>query len=59
MNASSITDLNGFVYHRFTSFLFSVDQESPGSYSSAFTDVGRCTPRERRGTTDKEVVKQQ
>uniref|UniRef100_A0A8D0EK33 Sorbin and SH3 domain containing 2 n=1 Tax=Strix occidentalis caurina TaxID=311401 RepID=A0A8D0EK33_STROC len=26
------------------------DQESPGSYSSAFTDVGRCTPRERRGT---------
>uniref|UniRef100_A0A8C3J9S2 SH3 domain-containing protein n=1 Tax=Calidris pygmaea TaxID=425635 RepID=A0A8C3J9S2_9CHAR len=35
------------------------DQESPGSYSSAFTDVGRCTPRERRGTTDTEVVKQQ
>ncbi|KFV99857.1 Sorbin and SH3 domain-containing protein 2, partial [Fulmarus glacialis] len=34
---------------------FQVDQESPGSYSSAFTDVGRCTPRERRGTTDKEV----
>uniref|UniRef100_A0A8D0EHP3 Sorbin and SH3 domain containing 2 n=1 Tax=Strix occidentalis caurina TaxID=311401 RepID=A0A8D0EHP3_STROC len=31
------------------------DQESPGSYSSAFTDVGRCTPRERRGTADKEV----
>ncbi|KFW81679.1 Sorbin and SH3 domain-containing protein 2, partial [Manacus vitellinus] len=34
---------------------FQVDQESPGSYSSAFTDVGRFTPRERRGTTDKEV----
>ncbi|XP_059700632.1 sorbin and SH3 domain-containing protein 2 isoform X1 [Haemorhous mexicanus] len=33
-----------------------VDQESPGSYSSAFTDVGRCTPRERRGTTDKEKL---
>uniref|UniRef100_A0A8C3VAP1 Sorbin and SH3 domain containing 2 n=1 Tax=Catharus ustulatus TaxID=91951 RepID=A0A8C3VAP1_CATUS len=32
------------------------DQESPGSYSSAFTDVGQCTPRERRGTTDKEVL---
>ncbi|XP_074947390.1 sorbin and SH3 domain-containing protein 2 isoform X10 [Phalacrocorax aristotelis] len=32
-----------------------VDQESPGSYS-AFTDVGRCTPRERRGTTDKEKL---
>ncbi|XP_069644604.1 sorbin and SH3 domain-containing protein 2 isoform X11 [Haliaeetus albicilla] len=32
------------------------DQESPGSYSSAFTDVGRCTPRERRGTTDKEKL---
>ncbi|XP_025750605.1 sorbin and SH3 domain-containing protein 2 isoform X24 [Manacus vitellinus] len=33
-----------------------VDQESPGSYSSAFTDVGRFTPRERRGTTDKEKL---
>ncbi|KAM7052372.1 sorbin and SH3 domain-containing protein 2 isoform 3-T3 [Acridotheres tristis] len=32
------------------------DQESPGSYSSAFTDVGRCAPRERRGTTDKEKL---
>ncbi|XP_021140200.2 sorbin and SH3 domain-containing protein 2 isoform X35 [Columba livia] len=32
------------------------DQESPGSYSSAFTDVGRSTPRERRGTTDKEKL---
>uniref|UniRef100_A0A8C3Y869 Sorbin and SH3 domain containing 2 n=1 Tax=Catharus ustulatus TaxID=91951 RepID=A0A8C3Y869_CATUS len=32
------------------------DQESPGSYSSAFTDVGQCTPRERRGTTDKEKL---
>ncbi|XP_059673356.1 sorbin and SH3 domain-containing protein 2 isoform X7 [Gavia stellata] len=32
-----------------------VDQESPGSYS-AFTDVGRCTPRERRGATDKEKL---
>ncbi|XP_053920440.1 sorbin and SH3 domain-containing protein 2 isoform X32 [Cuculus canorus] len=32
------------------------DQESPGSFSSAFTDVGRCTPRERRGTTDKEKL---
>ncbi|XP_071412435.1 sorbin and SH3 domain-containing protein 2 isoform X3 [Pithys albifrons albifrons] len=35
---------------------FQVDQESPGSYSSAFTDVGRCTSRERRGTTDKEKL---
>ncbi|XP_041283751.1 sorbin and SH3 domain-containing protein 2 isoform X3 [Onychostruthus taczanowskii] len=34
----------------------SKDQESPGSYSSAFTDVGRCTPRERRGTADKEKL---
>lgn len=33
-----------------------VDQESPGSYSSAFTDLGRCTPRERRGTADKEKL---
>ncbi|XP_075277979.1 sorbin and SH3 domain-containing protein 2 isoform X3 [Opisthocomus hoazin] len=32
------------------------DQESPGSYSSAFTDVGRCTPRDRRGATDKEKL---
>ncbi|XP_075277977.1 sorbin and SH3 domain-containing protein 2 isoform X2 [Opisthocomus hoazin] len=35
---------------------FQVDQESPGSYSSAFTDVGRCTPRDRRGATDKEKL---
>ncbi|XP_042697939.1 sorbin and SH3 domain-containing protein 2 isoform X11 [Chrysemys picta bellii] len=33
---------------------FQVDQESPGSYSSALTDVGRCTPRERRGIPDRE-----
>ncbi|XP_025936565.1 sorbin and SH3 domain-containing protein 2 isoform X1 [Apteryx rowi] len=33
-----------------------LDQESPGSYSSAFTDVGRCIPRERRGTTDREKL---
>lgn len=58
MKASSITDLNGFVYRSSTQFLFSVDQESPGSYSSAFTDVGRSTPRDRRATTDKEVVQQ-
>ncbi|XP_061848463.1 sorbin and SH3 domain-containing protein 2 isoform X5 [Colius striatus] len=32
------------------------DQEPPGSYSSAFTDVGRCTSRERRGTADKEKL---
>uniref|UniRef100_A0A7M4EZ60 Sorbin and SH3 domain containing 2 n=1 Tax=Crocodylus porosus TaxID=8502 RepID=A0A7M4EZ60_CROPO len=32
------------------------DQESPGSYSSAFTDVGRSTPRERRGTPDREQL---
>lgn len=35
--------------------LFSVDQETPGNYS-AFTDVGQCTPRDRRGATDKEVA---
>ncbi|KAM6313346.1 sorbin and SH3 domain-containing protein 2 [Aegotheles albertisi] len=38
------------------SALYFQDQESPGSYSSAFTDVGRCTPRERRGTTEKEKL---
>lgn len=32
-----------------------VDQETPGNYS-AFTDVGRCTPRDRRGTPDKEKL---
>ncbi|NWX99440.1 SRBS2 protein, partial [Nothoprocta ornata] len=32
---------------------FQVDQESPGSHSSAFAEVGRCIPRERRGTTDR------
>ncbi|XP_075786424.1 sorbin and SH3 domain-containing protein 2 isoform X2 [Pelodiscus sinensis] len=31
-----------------------VDQESRGNYSSALTDVGRCTPRERRGIPDRE-----
>ncbi|CAI5784001.1 and SH3 domain-containing 2 isoform X39 [Podarcis lilfordi] len=30
-----------------------VDQESPGNYS-AFTDVGRCAPKERRGTPERE-----
>ncbi|XP_037254379.1 sorbin and SH3 domain-containing protein 2 isoform X3 [Falco rusticolus] len=35
---------------------FQVDQEPPGSYSSAFTGVGRCTPRDRRGITDKEKL---
>ncbi|NXJ75166.1 SRBS2 protein, partial [Trogon melanurus] len=35
---------------------FQVDQESPGSYSSAFTDMGQCTPRDRRGTADKEKL---
>ncbi|XP_025019479.1 sorbin and SH3 domain-containing protein 2 isoform X2 [Python bivittatus] len=29
------------------------DQESPGNYS-AFTDVNRCIPKERRGTPDRE-----
>ncbi|XP_054680371.1 sorbin and SH3 domain-containing protein 2 isoform X13 [Grus americana] len=32
------------------------DQESPGTYSSAFTDVGQCATRERRGATDKEKL---
>ncbi|XP_020863291.1 sorbin and SH3 domain-containing protein 2 isoform X7 [Phascolarctos cinereus] len=30
------------------------DQESPRSYSSAFTDLGRSAPRERRGTPERE-----
>ncbi|XP_062837530.1 sorbin and SH3 domain-containing protein 2 isoform X39 [Anolis carolinensis] len=30
------------------------DQESPGNYSSAFVDVGRCAPKERRGTPERE-----
>uniref|UniRef100_A0A2K5YL79 Sorbin and SH3 domain containing 2 n=1 Tax=Mandrillus leucophaeus TaxID=9568 RepID=A0A2K5YL79_MANLE len=32
------------------------DRESPRSYSSTLTDTGRSTPRERRGTPEKEVV---
>ncbi|XP_069487639.1 sorbin and SH3 domain-containing protein 2 isoform X19 [Ambystoma mexicanum] len=32
----------------------SKDQDSPRSYSSAFTDVGRGTPRERRGPVERE-----
>ncbi|KAM9381644.1 sorbin and SH3 domain-containing protein 2 isoform 1-T1 [Phaethornis superciliosus] len=35
---------------------FPVDQDSPGSYSSAFTDVGQCTPRDRRGAADREKL---
>ncbi|XP_051823644.1 sorbin and SH3 domain-containing protein 2 isoform X8 [Antechinus flavipes] len=30
------------------------EQESPRSYSSAFTDLGRNAPRERRGTPERE-----
>ncbi|XP_071599428.1 sorbin and SH3 domain-containing protein 2 isoform X13 [Heliangelus exortis] len=33
-----------------------VDQDSPGSYSSAFTDVGQGTPRDRRGAADREKL---
>ncbi|XP_071599430.1 sorbin and SH3 domain-containing protein 2 isoform X14 [Heliangelus exortis] len=32
------------------------DQDSPGSYSSAFTDVGQGTPRDRRGAADREKL---
>nr|KAF6461040.1 sorbin and SH3 domain containing 2 [Molossus molossus] len=32
------------------------DRESPRSYSSTFTDLGRSSPRERRGTPDKEKL---
>uniref|UniRef100_A0A452UA21 Sorbin and SH3 domain containing 2 n=1 Tax=Ursus maritimus TaxID=29073 RepID=A0A452UA21_URSMA len=32
------------------------DHESPRSYSSTMTDLGRSAPRERRGTPEKEVV---
>uniref|UniRef100_A0ABM5GIP0 Sorbin and SH3 domain-containing protein 2 isoform X18 n=1 Tax=Pogona vitticeps TaxID=103695 RepID=A0ABM5GIP0_9SAUR len=32
------------------------DQESPGNYSSAFTDVGRSAPKERRGIPERERV---
>ncbi|XP_061441099.1 sorbin and SH3 domain-containing protein 2 isoform X9 [Rhineura floridana] len=30
------------------------DQESPGNYSSAFIDVGRWAPKEKRGTPERE-----
>ncbi|XP_025240556.1 sorbin and SH3 domain-containing protein 2 isoform X2 [Theropithecus gelada] len=32
------------------------DRESPRSYSSTLTDTGRSTPRERRGTPEKEKL---
>ncbi|KFO35132.1 Sorbin and SH3 domain-containing protein 2 [Fukomys damarensis] len=32
------------------------DRESPRSYSSALTDLGRSAPRERRGTPEKEKL---
>ncbi|KAM9236711.1 sorbin and SH3 domain-containing protein 2 [Leptosomus discolor] len=50
-NNSALCFQGGLIF-----FLYPLDQESPGSYSSAFTDMGRCTPRERRGTTDKEKL---
>ncbi|XP_066487638.1 sorbin and SH3 domain-containing protein 2 isoform X6 [Tiliqua scincoides] len=31
-----------------------VDQGSPGNYSSAFTDVGRCTSKERKSAPERE-----
>lgn len=34
----------------------STDHESPRSYASTMTDLGRSAPRERRGTPEKEVV---
>lgn len=36
---------------------FPIDRESPRSYASLATDVGRSAPRERRGTPEKEVVR--
>lgn len=60
-NENSVDERNGrsmfYNYMDTLSFcpVFPIDRESPKSYSSILTDLGRSTPRERRGTPEKEV----
>nr|KAF6461032.1 sorbin and SH3 domain containing 2 [Molossus molossus] len=49
------TNNNSYHHQDHESALSLQDRESPRSYSSTFTDLGRSSPRERRGTPDKEV----
>ncbi|XP_011362289.1 sorbin and SH3 domain-containing protein 2 isoform X1 [Pteropus vampyrus] len=50
-------DTNNNYHHQdHESTLSLQDRESPRSYSSALTDLGRSAPRERRGTPEKEKL---
>ncbi|XP_048186647.1 sorbin and SH3 domain-containing protein 2 isoform X9 [Perognathus longimembris pacificus] len=53
---SSATLSKSFISSSPSSPLRAKDHESPRSYSSVLTDLGRSTPRERRGTPDKEKL---
>nr|KAF6461038.1 sorbin and SH3 domain containing 2 [Molossus molossus] len=50
------TNNNSYHHQDHESALSLQDRESPRSYSSTFTDLGRSSPRERRGTPDKEKL---
>ncbi|XP_058525898.1 sorbin and SH3 domain-containing protein 2 isoform X16 [Ochotona princeps] len=53
---SSITLTKSFISSSPSSPSRAKDHESPRSYSSTLTDLGRSAPRERRGTPEKEKL---
>lgn len=53
---SSITLTKSFISSSPSSPSRAKDRESPRSYSSTLTDLGRSAPRERRGTPEKEKL---
>ncbi|XP_066878693.1 sorbin and SH3 domain-containing protein 2 isoform X8 [Kogia breviceps] len=56
-SASFQDDTNNNYHHQdHDSALSLQDRESPRSYSSTLTDLGRSVPRERRGTPEKEKL---
>ncbi|XP_059738281.1 sorbin and SH3 domain-containing protein 2 isoform X28 [Bos taurus] len=56
-SASFPDDTNNSYHHQdHASALHLQDHESPRSYSATLTDLGRTTPRERRGTPEKEKL---
>ncbi|XP_061033373.1 sorbin and SH3 domain-containing protein 2 isoform X4 [Eubalaena glacialis] len=56
-SASFQDDTNNNYHHQdHDSALSLQDRESPRSYSSTLTDLGRSAPRERRGTPEKEKL---
>nr|XP_044998008.1 sorbin and SH3 domain-containing protein 2 isoform X22 [Jaculus jaculus] len=53
---SSTTQMKSFISSSPSSPSRAKEHESPRSYSSTLTDLGRSTPRERRGTPEKEKL---